>query len=139
MSYESELSESDRKFAGVLACVVLVIVSLSLLLIAGFAYQSLENRMLNRLDVLARRVHTLEVNVTGISSYKIWNFEKNKLDTFIGAGTIKVQEASDSPIIPVFVSESFFEKSIEKVRQRTLELVEQNRVVEPPSDRVKLE
>jgi hypothetical protein len=118
MSYDRE----DSKFAIVLVGTALILVALSLLAITGILYVGMEKRY----KIINARIDTMQ---QGITTFHVWNFEKNKMDIYLAAGISNTSPLPDSPIMPVYVTQSFFEKGLNKIRQRSVELTESNRVV----------
>ena len=119
MNYDRE----DSKFAIVLVGTTLILVALSLLAITGILYAGLEKRY----KIINARIDTMQ---QGITTFHVWNFEKNKMDIYLAAGISSTSPLPDSPIVPVYATQSFFEKGINKMRQRSIELAESDRATE---------
>jgi hypothetical protein len=123
MSYESEMTDSDRKLGVVLMCSALVIVSLFFLVFTGLVYYSIDKRI----KAVNTRITELH---NGVTTFHVWNFEKNKMDVYIAAGITKSSPMADDPVLPLYVTQSFFEAGLNKVRQRTIEFADRNKATE---------
>ena len=121
MSFDKQ----ETPMAYVMASCVTVLVALSLLAITGILYANMEHHY----KIINDRIDTIQ---NGVTTFHLWNFEQKKMDIYIAAGTSSVSSEPDSPIVPVYVTQSFFEKGIDKIRQRSVELLESNRVAERP-------
>ena len=112
--------------AYIMASIVTVLVALSLLAITGVLYANMERHY----KTITDRIDTMQ---QGVTTFHVWNFEKNKMDIYIAAGINNTSALSDSPIVPIYVTQSFFEKGIDKIRQRNIKLLESNKAVEKPN------
>jgi len=111
----------ESPIAYVSACIVIVLVALSLLAITGILYSGMDKRY----KTINTRIDTMQ---NGITTFHVWNFEKQKMDIYLAAGVHTTSALPDCPVLPVFVSQSFFEKGIAKMRQRAVELIDSNEV-----------
>lgn len=119
MSFDRE----ETPMAYVSACAVTVLVALSLLAITGILYSGMDKRY----KAVNARIDTMQ---QGVTTFHVWNFEKQKMDIYIAAGISNTSALPDCPIVPVYVTQSFFEKGIDKIRQRSVEMAESNQLVE---------
>ena len=119
MSFDRE----EKPLAIVAASAIVLLVALSLLAITGFLYTGMDKRY----KAVNARIDTMQ---QGITTFHVWNFEKNKMDIYLAAGISNTTALPDSPIIPVYVTQSFFEQGLDKIRQRSVKLKESNAITE---------
>ena len=126
MSYASEMSEFQKKFANILVCSVLVAVTMFFLAFMGlFHYNTTQ-----RIAKLEAQVHTLE---TGVSTVRIWNFETDKADVFYAAGyTTPVPYRGEKPpvngmIIPVYMTSEAYDAGIDRLRLSAIQQTNKSR------------
>ena len=113
----------ESPLAIVVASAIVLLVALSLLAITGVLYSGMDKRY----KVVNARIDTMQ---QGITTFHVWNFEKQKMDIYLAAGISNTSALPDCPIIPVYVTQSFFEKGINKIRQHSVELKDSNHATE---------
>lgn len=120
MTYDRE----ESKLAIISVGSILILVALVFLGITGVLYSGMDKRY----KAINTRIDSMQA---GITTLHVFNFEKNQMDVYVAAGI--TETTTEGVVIPVYVTQSFFEKGINKIRQRSVELVEQNKLSEEVS------
>jgi len=107
----------------VIASCIVLLVALSLLAITGILYSGMNKRY----KAVNIRIDTIE---QGITTFHVWNFEKQKMDIYLAAGISNISALPDCPVIPVYVTQTFFEHKLDSIRQRNVQLKESNQITE---------
>lgn len=110
----------EKPLAIVAASCIVLIVTLCMLAITGILYSGMDKRY----KAINARIDTVQ---QGITTFHVWNFETRQMDVYIAAGINNTTALPDSPVIPVYVTQSFFEKGLYKIQQRSVQLKESNK------------